>query len=116
MKAPFLKYFSGNINYTWLNHKLHYRSTHSLNTALEIKIPVISAEVTQQWLSPQTTGDTSRPKLNHLSSTDLKATIDFNANLSLQAQVNNIFDQSLEQIAYYPLPGRTFQLSISSQL
>ncbi|MBI3016543.1 MAG: TonB-dependent receptor [Deltaproteobacteria bacterium] len=109
---PIVSHLYGSLNYTWLNNRAH----HTLNSALKWKYQKLNLSLNHQYLSAVRTNDESRPTLPSFYIVDLGGSYEWAPALTLTAQVENILNRAYERIPFYPMPGRTFSLSVSGTI
>ena len=113
---PIVGYFYPSLNYTWLNTKLANRAHHSLNSSLKWEHQKLSLSLNHQYLSAIRTNEKTRPSIPSFYIFDLGGSYEWRPSLTLTAHVENLFNRAYERVLFYPMPGRTFSLSVSGTL
>ncbi len=110
---PVMSHFYGSLNYTWLNTRLPHRAHHTLNSSLKWEQQKLKLFLNHQYLSAVQTNDEDRPFIPLFHIFDSGGSYEWTPSLTVTAQIENIFNRAYERIPFYPMPGRTFSLSVS---
>ena len=104
------------LNYTWLNKLFPHRPQHLVNSSFQVQFNAFKISLDHQFLSSVLTQTVSRPKLSPVHLLGMGASYELSPALTVTAHADNLLDKAYERIAYYPMPGRTFNVSISGAL
>ncbi len=113
---PVISHLYPSLNYTWLNTKLTYRPRHTLNSSLTWQHQKLKFFLNHQYVSSIRTGDSSRPSVPSFHIFDSGGSYEWKSSMTLTAHVENLLNRAYERIPFYPMPGRTFSLSVSGTL
>lgn len=115
-KLPIFNDLYGTLNHTWLRSDLPYRPPHRFNSILKWEKEGNHFFISHQYISSVKTHHPLRSRLPIVQLFDVGTALRLSNKIVLSAKIENIFNYAYERVAYYPMPGRIFHLSISGTL